>query len=348
MAGDPFNFSPGMPSGSPDRCQNNGPLGGDRDSTTVTVHSSEIDRLLDAAYQALPLMPEELRERVAELLTPEAMAVIAGVAAIWAGSHFFGVGFVADIVIAGATIIAVGWDAIKALKAYVKYYETAVNACTEDDIQIAARHFADATLTLASAIGWAKLGSWLGKGGARIGRSIKGGYTTAQARRWYRFINSLKFEVPSGKGMLWSKFESPASAEQFAREKGLISLEMILKKNGFDQLYSREFGDKQNELTRRIWRWVSTRYAQSLRGDVIGYVNRAEHYKHINEAANPKLINRHNDPIIVFEIDEISKILLNNSQITKVTLIDIKTGEAFGFRSRELLESLMRLEKRVP
>ncbi|RYD38869.1 MAG: hypothetical protein EOP87_00490 [Verrucomicrobiaceae bacterium] len=335
-----------MPSAG--HCAANGPLGMARNTPSVTVHSTDIDRLLDAAYQALPLMPEELRERVAELLTPEAMAVIAGVAAIWAGSHFFGVGFVADIVIAGATVIAIGWDAVNALKGYVKYYETAVSACTEDDIQIAARHFAEATLTLASAIGWAKLGSWLGKGGAQIGRTVRGGYTTAQARRWYRFIDSLKFDVPSGKGMLWSKFDSPAAAEQFAREKGLISLEMVLKKNGFDKLYTREFGNTQNELTKRIWRRVSTRYVQSLRGEVIGYVNRAKHYDHINKAANPKVINRDIDPVIVFEIDEISKILLSNSQITKVTLIDIKTGEAFGFRSRELLESLMKLEKRAP
>lgn len=345
MAGDNFNPPSGMPSAG--RCAANGPLGMERESTTVTVHSFDIDRLLDAAYQALPLMPEELRERVAELLTPEAMAVIAGVAAIWAGSHFFGVGFVADIVIAGATIIAIGWDAIKALKGYVKYYDTAVNACTQDDIEIAARHFADATLTLASAIGWAKLGSWLGKGGAQIGRTIRAGNTAAQKARWIRYINSLKFEVPAGKGMLWSKLGDFRTAEEIARRKGLTSLEMILKKNGFYQLYSREFGKIQNDLTKEIWTLVSRRYVQSLQGEVVGYVNRAAHYEAINKAANPKIINS-TDPVIVHEIDEISKILLGNPKITHVTLIDVKSGEAFGFRSRELLESLMKLEKRVP
>lgn len=313
----------------------------------VHVGETDVDRLLEAAYRALPMLPEELRERVAALLTTESMAIIAGVAAIWAGSHFFGVGAIIDVVFAGVTVLTVGWDAIKALRGYVRYYDTAIHARTDEDYNIAARHFADATLTAASAIGWAKLAGWLGKGASKAGNLVRTQSAAAQLARWKRFINALEFDVPAGQGMLWSKLGNFRTAEELARRKGLTSLEMILKKNGFYELYSREFGKAQTEVTKEIWTMVSRRYVQSLKGEVIGYVNRAAHYQHINSAANPRLINS-TDPVIVHEIDEISKILLSNPKITQVTLIDTKTGEAFGFRSRELLESLLKLEQRNP
>lgn len=323
----------------------------------VVVPETEMERLLDAAYRALPLMPEQIRDQVAELLTPQAMAIIAGVAAVWAGSHFFGVGVVVDVVFAGVAFATIGWDAIRAMRGFVRYYDLAVHARTEPDLDAAARSFAEALLAIISAVGWGKLGHWLGKGVRRVAVVEK---AAVQLSRWKHFIDAIQFKVPKNQGMLWSKLGDSRAAERLARQKGLVSLEMELKKTGFFTLYNREFGKVQNEITQKIWTMVSERYVQSLEGQVTGYVHRAKHFEHIRANAEKaakaagkdmdqlhefkKLINP-GDPVIVHEVDEITQILLRNPKITELTLIDVKTGEAFGYRSRELLESLQRLER---
>lgn len=310
---------------------------------SLDVPEGDIERLLEAAYRALPLMPEEIRERVAELLTPEAMATLAAVATVWAGSHFLGVGVVLDVVLAGVTVVAVGWDAIKALRGFARYYDCAVNARSNEDMQAAARHFADAMITAASAIGWARLGRWLASGPKVMIRVASAG----RLARWRGYIANLKFHVPRDKGMLWSSLGDFRSAEKLGNSKGLVTLESQLKKNGFYELYSREFGKVQDDVTKEIWTLVSKKYVNSLEGTVTGYVDRATHFKKIYKAADPRLINP-TDPVLVHEVDEISKILMSNPKITELVLIDIKSGEAFGYRSRELLESLLRLEKATP
>lgn len=308
-----------------------------------SVPEGDVERLLEAAYRALPLVPEEIRERVAELLTPEAMAALAGIAVVWAGSHFFGVGEVLDVVLAGVTVVAVGWDAIKALRGFARYYECAVHAHSDRDMEKAARYFAEAIVTAANAIGWARLTRWLSSGPKAMGKVASAG----RLARWRGYIANLEFKVPRDKGMLWSSLGDFRAAEKLAGNKGLITLESQLKKNGFYQLYSREFGKTQNDATKEIWTLVSKKYVQSLEGTVTGYVDRATHFKKIYKATDPRIINP-TDPVLVHEVDEISKILMSNPKITELVLIDVKTGEAFGYRSRELLESLLRLEHSKP
>lgn len=342
-----------------------GTVGQEHNAQTLNVSDSDVDCLLAAAYRALPLMPEEIRLRVAAMLTPEAMAIIAGVGVVWAGSHFFGIGAAFDIVVAGVTVLTIGWDAIKAMKGFVNYYQLAVNARTKEDIDAAARSFADAVLTLAGAIGWTRLAKWLGSGtgGAKhLARAGAVRKSAAVLKRWRLFIDGIQFKVPRDQGMLWSKLGDAKAAEEMAARMNLTCLEAQLRKNGFFELYNREFGSAKNDITRQIWLWVSERYVQSLEGKVTAYVHRARHFEHLKmnaknagktagqdelEASHEfmKLINP-GDPVIVHEINELSNTLLKNRKITDVTVIDVETGEAFGYRSRELLESLQRLEQK--
>jgi hypothetical protein len=320
----------------------------------VRIPESDIDRLLEAAYAALPLMPEEVRNQVANMLTREAMAVIAGVAVVWAGSHFFGVGAVVDVVFAGAAYLAVGWDAFQALRGFADYYQRAVRARTPEDLQAASKLFAQAMISVINAVGWGKLGKWLGKGAGRFLES-----SAVQLGRWQRFIQAIEFKIPRDRGMLWSKLGKPEEAEKLARGKGLTCLELELKKTGFFQLYAKDFGDVQNGVTKAIWKMVSERYVQSLEGEVTGYVHRAKYFAHLNEEAArvAKASGRGTqelhaikqninpgDPVLVSEVAELSKMLLSNPRITHVRLVDIETGEDFGYRTREVLESLRRLE----
>src|ERR1039457_5357474 len=125
-------------------------------------------------------------------------------------------------------------------------------------------------ITAITAIGWGRLGKWLGKGASRMVRVEN---SAAQLARWTRFIEAIEFKVPRDKGMLWSKLGNSAKAEAMAQQKGLTCLEMELRKNGFFELYENEFGGTKNSVTAEIWKMVSRHYVQSLEGRVTGYVH---------------------------------------------------------------------------
>jgi hypothetical protein len=327
------------------------------------IPQSDTDRLLDAAYRALPLLPEEIRQQVAQMLTPEAMAAVGAIAAVFIGSQFLGFGEVLDVVAAGAAELMVGLDGIKSLMGFARYYELAIHAQNDGDIDAAAKSFADAVLSAVAAVGWGRLGKWMGSG-ARQTAALASAETAEAAKlaRWKNYIDALEFKVPRDQGMLWSKLDQEIELPKIGNREGLVWLEKVLKKNGFFEIYERDFGSTKNAVTKEIWKMVSRKYVQSLEGEVKGFVHRAEYYKHINENAERlakaagmtdemdihafrKAINP-NDPVLVTEVDEIRKILLSNPRITVLTLIDEKTGEAFGYLTREVLESLQRLEQR--
>jgi hypothetical protein len=285
---------------------------------------------------------------------------MAAVAAVFVGSQFLGVGEVLDVVAGGVTVLTVGWDGIRGLRGFVRFYQRAVHAQSDEDMNAAARLFADAMLAAISAIGWAKLGKLLGKGIRQTAALAITEDAAAQIARWQRYIGSLEFKVPRDKGILWSKL-GLNEVEKLTDTQGVFSLETFLKENGFSALYDAEFGKTKNDVTKKIWEMVSTKYVQSLEGQVTGYVRRTEFYQHLEANAEKaaiaagknadsihqfKQIKNAGDPVIITELEEISEILQSNSKITEVVLVDFKTGEAFGYRSREFLESLKRLEQR--
>ncbi len=326
----------------------------------IRISEAHIDHLFEAAYSALPLLPEEVRQRVAKLLTRGAMAIIAGVSKAWAGTRFFGIGEKIDVVCSGSPFVSVGWDALQALRGFQRYYERAVHTTQDHDLAEAAREFASAILNITGVVGWGRLAKWLCGG---IRRASVAEDPAEQLARWKRFIDSLEFKVPRNQGMLWSKLGAGADAEKLARQKGLVCLEMELRKNGFFELYEQEFGAAKNGCTSDIWKMASQRYVRSLEGRVTGYVHRAKHFAHLNEEAENAVraagkdsqalhefkqqINPR-DPVLVAEVQEITKILLSNPRITELLLVDVVSGEAFGYRTREVLESLQRLEQHSP
>jgi hypothetical protein len=189
--------------------------------------------------------------------------------------------------------------------------------------------------------------------------------SVAQLARWARFIESLEIGVPPDKGMLWSKLDGSVRAQALAEREGLVCLEMILRGNGFLDRYDTEFGVIRSAVTAAIWRMVSLRYVRALKGRVTAYVHRKAHFAHINEAAVAmagrtgiaptdataihKLKQQHNpnDPVLVAEEEEICNLLLKNTRITELALVDIETGECFGGRTAEIQEWFRRAELRA-
>lgn len=102
------------------------------------------ERFKEAIERALPLLPPGVREEVAKMITPEALATIVAITGVWAVSHFVGVGEVADIVLiiaGGAMFGATAFDIAGNLN---KFAQHCLGATSEQDLDDAARHFADA------------------------------------------------------------------------------------------------------------------------------------------------------------------------------------------------------------
>lgn len=311
-------------------------------------------------------MPAELCKKVAPLLTWQAMATIAASAAVMVGVQFVPVlDGVVDVVAGGLLWLTVGADALKAMAGYYNFYKYASNARTDAELDRAAKSFAQATINTVSAIGWARFSRWMGKGG-RATRAAVIENDTAQLARWAKFIEGIHFKVPPNRGMLWSSVGGFRPAQRLAEAKGLVTLEMSLEETGFQELMHNEYGLYKDqspavrEITGKIWRMVSQRYARSLEGKVSAFVHRTTHFAKTEAAATArlnqeptagslqdvrKMINP-NDPILVNEIAEIRAMMQGNTKVTELTLIDVETGDAFGHVTPEILESLKRLENR--
>lgn len=101
-------------------------------------------KIAETIRRALPLLPAQARAAVEALLSPTALAIIAVTLAVWAGSHFFGVGEIVDIILLVTGFAILGrsaWDLGKALWDFARL---AVNARSEADLDEAAGHFARA------------------------------------------------------------------------------------------------------------------------------------------------------------------------------------------------------------
>lgn len=105
------------------------------------------DKLTKAITRAIERLPAETGERVKELLTPEALALMAGFTAVYVWSQVTPVGWLADFLIAGlivATVYMVGHEAIEIVQLLMKFVHKAVGARSEMDLDEAGEALATA------------------------------------------------------------------------------------------------------------------------------------------------------------------------------------------------------------
>lgn len=115
----------------------------------VTTPRDDIEgKVFDAIQRSYKYMPAAIADRLRELITPTAIALFCATLAIYAAAHFFGVGFIVDLVLAGITIAAVGTAAVGAFLKLIEFYNLVKVANTEAQREQAARLFADVVLTL--------------------------------------------------------------------------------------------------------------------------------------------------------------------------------------------------------
>jgi hypothetical protein len=112
------------------------------------LRMSSKDRIAEALRRSLPFVPAAARSTVDAMLRPETLAIVAGTLAVWAGSHFFGVGEIVDILLLAVGVLALGFAVFEGADELYEFAKGALGARTERELDDAGRHFARAVVLL--------------------------------------------------------------------------------------------------------------------------------------------------------------------------------------------------------
>ena len=175
---------------------------------TVTAARDVPARLLLAAQCGLPLLPSEMRQRLAPLLSYESMAILAGSVVALSVAHAFGVGEIVDVIFGVVTVAVLGSDAIRAGRHARAFYRAALAAQTQKDFQRAGSEFAQ-FVVIAGIDTVIVLLSRARPRATAPGETIEMNVEATSVRAsWFSYVDRIVFSVPKDKGMLWSKLRA--------------------------------------------------------------------------------------------------------------------------------------------
>jgi hypothetical protein len=100
------------------------------------------EKVGEAMQRSLPYLPENAKSIVQSLLTPESLALIGATLAVWAGSHFFGIGEIVDVVLLVIGAVTVGFAVFEGSSEFYEFTKGAMNARSVADLDVAGQHFA--------------------------------------------------------------------------------------------------------------------------------------------------------------------------------------------------------------
>jgi hypothetical protein len=101
------------------------------------------ERFTEVLTRTAPKLPGEIREEFAAILTPTSLAIMAGTLAAWGASHYFGVGFVFDLLLLVGGVLLLGWQVWSACSDLVAAIKGTATAKTDADLEAAAGHLAN-------------------------------------------------------------------------------------------------------------------------------------------------------------------------------------------------------------
>src|SRR5215471_19154743 len=101
-------------------------------------------RLGETLEKALPKLGPEAGGQLKALVTPQSLAIVAGVLVAWVASHAIGVGEVIDVILSVVGAVAIGYSFFTGLDHLYSFATGTYNAQTEPDLDEAADHFAKA------------------------------------------------------------------------------------------------------------------------------------------------------------------------------------------------------------
>jgi hypothetical protein len=106
------------------------------------------DRASEAMGRSIKLLPADAAAVIEAMLTPESLAIIATTLAVWAGSHFFGIGEIVDVILLVVGVVALGFSVFSGAQELYEFTGLVVNPKQDTDADAAARHFAKAVSLL--------------------------------------------------------------------------------------------------------------------------------------------------------------------------------------------------------
>lgn len=109
---------------------------------------SRTGKLESAMQRSLAYMPQGTRQAVSGLLTPASITIIAATFGVWFAAQFFGVGEIVDLTFLVVGVATLGFSVFQGAEELRDFGAIAVNANTPQDLDLAAKHFANAVVIL--------------------------------------------------------------------------------------------------------------------------------------------------------------------------------------------------------
>jgi LysM repeat protein len=105
---------------------------------------SKPNKVAEAMRRSIPLLPGEAKEMVLQMLKPESLALITATLIVWAGSHFLGIGEIVDVILLLVGFATLGASAFEGAKELYAFAQHSTSARSEEELDLAAHHFARA------------------------------------------------------------------------------------------------------------------------------------------------------------------------------------------------------------
>ena len=195
------------------------------------------DRFEKVLYLTGPKLPGEIQEEFTAMLSPTNLAIMVGVLVAWAGSHYFGVGFVVDLILLIGGLILLGWQVWQAAEDFVNFIRITAEARTHTDLDRASSHLAD----FIAVVGVAAFMVLVMKGGKKVksrfavslsAAARKAGMTVKHARIFQTVANTSKQIVAvrftNSKSAQWIAKKFPAKPQTIkaktSQQTGLVTV----------------------------------------------------------------------------------------------------------------------------
>jgi hypothetical protein len=154
------------------------------------------EKLAEAIRRAARSVPGEAGAKLQALLSPETLAILAAVLAVWVGSHAVGVGEAVDVLLLATGLIFVGREAVDAVGHLIDFGRLALGAQTEADLESSGQHLAAAI----SIIGINAVLVLLTRGGIKAYRgrykpSVKGDPALPPGEGWTNKYGDVRYST---------------------------------------------------------------------------------------------------------------------------------------------------------
>lgn len=210
---------------------------------------SNSDKLRKTIEYALssPNLTSEIKRALSELLSPENLAIAAGVMVVWAASHFFGVGEVVDVILVGVAYVTIGVQGMQGLADLVEFGYDVINAESDFDLRRASEKLVRAFVLLGVEVVLALL-------------TRKAHIKPAAAKD----APSSRVQVPKSNAPPRTPEEKIRIQGPIGPVKGMESMQVDFKcKPGLDkEEFKRQLREAQEELNKMtIEEWIANREA---------------------------------------------------------------------------------------